>query len=78
MSHTYYVINERFNERAQKQFSVEILRHHQDYYVFELGHSFACNYRGAHVFRFYKKLSADQEIVHMIKSAVRGNLNTQK
>ena len=78
MSHTNDVIYKRFKERAQKQFSVEILGHHQDYYFFEVGHSFACNYWGAHVFRFYRKLSADQEIVHMIKSAVRGNLNTQK
>ena len=78
MSHTNDVIYKRFKERAQKQFSVEILRHHQDYYFFEVGLSFACNYWGAHVFRFYRKLSADQEIVHMIKSAVRGNLNTQK
>ena len=59
----------RLKERAQKPFSVEILREHQDYYFFEVGYAFACNYWGAYFFRFSRKLSDGQKIAHMIKSA---------
>ena len=78
MTHAYDVINIRFKERPQKQFSVEILRHHQDNHFLKVGLAFACNYWGAHFFCYSRKLSDGQEIVHMVKSADRGNLNTQK
>ena len=51
----------------RKPFSVEILRGHQDYYFFEVGLSFACNYWGAYGFRYYRRLSDGQKMAHMIK-----------
>ena len=77
MSHAYDVIGKRFKEDVEKSQKMLIFKTDDFFLILKVGQLFQWNLWLRYFLFFNKTLSEGQEIVHMIKSAENGNLETR-